>query len=118
MSRTNIAAQTLPGSYPVLPLTPGSDLTEVPGDVGNGNVTPIVDNKTIVVAHNINVAAKTITFGSSVDAFNRTGDITSYSIGIGKIKIFGPFKTAGWDNTGLNINVNHADVLLAVVTLP
>src|SRR5204862_4192533 len=60
MSRTSIAAQTLPGAYPTLPVTPGSDVTEVPADVGNGNLTPLVEAKTIVVAHNINVAAKTI----------------------------------------------------------
>lgn len=119
MSRTNIAAQTLLGAYPALPVTPSSDVTEVPGDVGNGNTTPIVNLKTIVIAHNINVAAKTVTFASVVDDKNRTGDITSYSIAAGKYKIFGPFATAGWSNAGnLDINTNHADVLLAVVTLP
>jgi hypothetical protein len=119
MTRTTIAAQTLLGSYPALPITPATDVTEVPADVGNGNDTTIVDNKTIVVAHNINVAAKTVTFTSVADAFNRTGNITSYSIAAGKYKIFGPFKVAGWSNAGkLDIDANHADVLLAVITLP
>lgn len=119
MARTNIAAQTLPGAYPALPLTPGSNLTEVPGDVTNGNSTALVEGKTMVVAHNINVAAKTITFTSVVDAFGRTGNITAYSIAAGAIKLFGPFKLAGWSNAGnLDIDVNHADVLLAVVSLP
>lgn len=119
MSRTNIVAQTLPGAYPALPLAGGSvTLTEVPADVGNGNITPIVESKTVVLAHNINVAAKTITFTSAVDSFNRTGDITSYSIGAGKIAAFGPFKSGGWNNSGLEIDANHADVLLAVITLP
>lgn len=119
MARTNIAAQTLDGPYPALPLTPGSNLTEVPADVGNGNSTPIVEGKTIVVAHNVNVAAKTITFTSVADDKNRSGDITAYSIAAGKIRIFGNFKVPGWTHSGdLWIDSNHADVLLAVVTLP
>lgn len=120
MSRTNIVAQTLPGAYPALPVTPGSDLTEVPADVGNGNSTAIVEGKTMVIAHNVNAGAKTITFTSVADTpYTRTGDITAYSIGIGKIKIFGPFKAIGWSNSGnLYIDCNHADVLLTVITLP
>jgi hypothetical protein len=119
MARTNIAAQTTLGAYPALPVTPGSDLTEVPADVGNGNETTIVQGKTIVVAHNINVAAKTVTFTSVADDFGRTGDITAYSIAAGKVKIFGPFRTAGWSHSGkLWIDANHADVLLSVITLP
>lgn len=120
MSRTSIAAQTLLGAYPALPITPGSDLTEVAADVGNGNSTPLIEGKTIVIAHNVNAAAKTITFTSVANpADNRTGDITAYSIGIGKIKVFGPFKQVGWSQGGLLfIDANHADVLLSVITLP
>lgn len=120
MPRTNIAAQTLPGAYPVIPITANTrDVTEVPGDVGNGNETTLVDSKTVILAHNVNVGAKTITFTSVVDTLNRVGHITAYSIGAGELAVFGPFKTVGWAATGkLQIDVEHADVLLAVLTLP
>lgn len=119
MARTNIAAQTLPGAYPTLPVTPASDLTLVAADVANGNMTPIVEGKTVVFAQNTGVGARTITFTSVADTFGRTGDITAYSLAAGKMKLFGAFKAAGWTHSGnLWIDGSHAEVLLAVITLP
>lgn len=120
MPRTLIAAQTTPGAYPALPPAANSrDLTFVAGDVVNGNDATIVENKTFVVARNINVGAKTITFTSVADTLNRTGDITAYSIGPAELAVFGPFKAVGWTHSGkLWIDVEHADVTLAIITLP
>jgi hypothetical protein len=119
MARATIAAQSLPGPYPVLPVTPASDLTETVLVVVNGAQTTIVDGKTMVHVHNINAAAQTVTFTSSVDSQNRTGDITAYSLAAGATKLFGPFRLAGWTTGGfLYIDVGHIDVKVAVVTLP
>lgn len=119
MTRTLIAAQTLLGAYPTLPVTPATDLTEVAADVGNGNSVTIIEGKTVVLAHNTGVGARTVTFTSVADTFGRTGDITAYSIAAGKLKPFGPFKVAGWSHSGvLWVDGSHAEVLLAVITLP
>ena len=120
MPRTNIVAQPTPGAYPVLPVAGNAlDLAMAGADVGNGNDTALVDSKTLVVAQNTNVGAKTITFTSVADSLNRTGDITAYSIGAGELAMFGPFKTVGWAHTArLWIDAESADVKIAVITLP
>lgn len=120
MARTVINAQTLAGAYPVLPYSGGAaDVTETAVDDPTDRYTPVVNNKTLVIAHNTDSVARTITIASVADTFNRTGDITAYSIAAGKIARFGPFQTAGWANGGnLNIDVSSALVRLAVITLP
>jgi hypothetical protein len=121
MARTNIAAQTLPGAYPVLPVTADSvDLTVVPADVANGNETALVNDRTIVFCDNTGASPRTITFTSVADTLNRTGDITAYTVGAGQQAIWGPFKTVGWAQSGgkLWIDGAHAELVLAVITLP
>lgn len=120
MARTNIAAQSLPGAYPVLPVSADSvDVTVVPADVANGNETTLVNDKTMVLCHNSGASPRTITFTSVADTLNRTGDITAYSVGAGQIVLWGPFKTVGWAHTGkLWIDGAHAELTLAVITLP
>ena len=119
MARVLVAAQTLPGSYPTLPVTPGSNLSEQAVDPGLGNYTPLVSGKTVVLVHNTNVGAQTITFTSIADTFGRTGDITAYSLSAGAQRFFGPFKLVGWTNGGqLWFTASDASVKVAVVTLP
>ena len=121
MARTNIVAQSLLGSYPALPVSPGAadpgfTSTSDPTD----RVTALVDSKTIVIAKNSDVSNHTITFTSVPDTLLRPGDITAYQVDAGDISIFGPFKNAGWGQTGnlLFIDVSDAHVQLAVITLP
>lgn len=124
MARTLIAPQTLPlwtgGAYPTLPIGAGdADITFVASDVGNGNSAALVDNKTMVLAYNSGATPRAITFTSAPDAQNRTGDITAYSVAAGKVAAFGPFKSAGWAITNLlEINGAHAELTLAIITLP
>jgi hypothetical protein len=121
MARTAITAQTLTSPYyPVLPLGAGTaDLTETAVDDPTDRQTTLIDGKTVILAHNTDVGAHTITFTSVADSFNRTGDITAYSIAAGKIARFGPFKSSGWATSGqLLIDVSDPLVRLAVVTLP
>lgn len=124
MARTAItvpAAHTVALTYyPVTPLSAAErDLTETGTSDPTDRQTTIVDGKTVVLAHNTDAGAQTVTIASSIDSFNRLGTITAYSIGAGKIAIFGPFKTAGWTNGGqLFIDVSSALVRLSVLTLP
>jgi hypothetical protein len=121
MARTNIAAQTTPGAYPTLPIGAGTrDLATTPADVANGNETSLIDSKTLVLVYNSGASPHTVTFDSvAIPTYNREGDITAYSVGAGEISLFGPFKTAGWANSGkLYIDANHAEILFMVITLP
>lgn len=108
------------GSYPSLPISPGAaDITFVASDVANGNMCSIVDNKTTLIAQNTGASARTITISSVADTLNRLGDITAYSVGVGKTSRFGPFKLVGWSSSGkLNFDGAHAELVLAVITLP
>ena len=119
MARTTITAQTLAGAYPALPIAGGSaDLTMTPADTVNQNMTPLIDSKTLLLAHNTGASGRTITITSVADTLNRTGDITAYAIVAGAISRFGPFKTVGWANGGkLNFEANNAEVVFAVITL-
>lgn len=120
MARVLVAAQTPPGAYPSFPISANSlDMDFQASDNSLGNYTPLVDNKTYVLAWNTDTGAHTITFTSAADTFNRTGDITSYSIGAGEIAQFGPFRTAGWSQSGqLWIDTTDVTIELAVITLP
>jgi hypothetical protein len=122
MARVNVAAQTLPGAYPTLPVGAGTrDVSFQAYDAGLMNETPIVDGKTVVLVKNDHATdPKTVTFISVADStFKRTGDITTYSLAAGDVAVFGPFKTAGWALVGkLQIDASSADIKLAVITLP
>jgi hypothetical protein len=121
MARVLVAAQTTPGAYPTLPLGANSrDLQMQAGDSSLGNYTPLVEGKTLVLFQNTGVGARTVTFTSQADVpYNRTGDISAYSIGAGELALFGPFKAVGWSDSGnLDIDVSNAEVLIAVITIP
>ena len=130
-SRVLVAAQTTPGSYPVL--QPGAGTLALgfqAADATNFNYTPLVTGKTYLLAMNTGASPYTVTVKSVVDAQNRTGDITSYSLpaisgSTPVVAQFGPFANLGWltptDGTtpaGLWFAANNAAVLFAVVTLP
>ena len=124
MARVLVAAQTLPGAYPTLPVGAGSRILAFQAtDAGLNNYTPIVEGKTLVFVKNAHATdPKTVTFTSVADStLHRTGDITAYSIAAGVVAVFGPFKAAGWYHSdageaGLWINGSSADIQVAVVT--
>jgi hypothetical protein len=126
MARVLIAAQTLPGAYPTLPITPGSRVLAFQAvDTGLGNYTPLVEGKTTLFVKNTHATdAKTVTITSVADSpFGRAGDISAYSLAAGEEAPFGPFKAAGWshgsgETGGLWINGSSSDIKVAVVTLP
>lgn len=104
-ARLLIAAQSVVGTYPATPLVVGAaTIAETAGDATNGHYTPIVNGKTCVIAHNTGAGARTLTITSAVDAQNRLGTITAYSIAAGGISLpFGPFTADGWANVGPDV---------------
>lgn len=112
---------TAMGSFPALPLTATSaDLEMLAADVANKEQV-VATGKDLVVAHNTDVGAHTITITSVADGRNkRTGDIATYSLGAGVYAVFGPFEKMGWMQSDGRIyfEANHAGVKFGVVTLP
>src|SRR4030065_2795360 len=99
MARQIITKTTLLGSYPALPLTVNTaDLTELAADEVNFDSVALSGDD-IVIAHNTDTGAHTVTFSSVVDDKNRTGDIMAYSIRAGEMAVF-RLKAAGWEPSG------------------
>jgi len=122
MARTAIPLETLVGPYPTsLPVPPGSALlTQVAADVANMNSVAFGAFHTLVViAINTDGAlARTVTFTSSPDEFNRVGDITAYSIPSGNSMAGFIFKRDGWATSGqLYLQADNAAVKFVVFGL-
>jgi hypothetical protein len=80
-----------------------------------------VGGNDLVIAHNTTVGALTVTINSVPDPmFGRTGDITTYSIPASEYAVFGPFKGAGWAQSGgvVNLEASAVGVEFAVIALP
>ena len=124
MARTLVPAggMNVPaGSYPTLPLNAGSAILKFDSVTSaTDRMTPIVDGKTVIFAKNTDSGAHTITISSVPDTqSNRKGDITAYSVPAGETHYFGPFKTAGWaDSGGLDIDVSSDLLQIAVMNPP
>lgn len=106
MARTALTAVNFPNAttntfFPLLPITAGSqDLSFVAGDAINNNVVAITSGHTFVDVFNSHA---TTTFSLSIhsvaDASNRTGDVGPYPIPAQKVSRFGPFTSAGWNQS-------------------
>lgn len=114
MARATITPIVAPGSYP----TAWTDLTWTAGDSVNGHKV-VSSGNDLIIAKNVNVAAKTVTLVSIADEYNRTGDLTK-SMAQNGLAVIGPIKTKGWKQTdgNLYIDVNiDTDVSIAVIAL-
>lgn len=96
-----------------------ADIPMEAGDDINGNETTCT-GKELVIVHNTDVGAQTVTINAAPDEFGRTGAITDYSVGVDEYAVFGPFPTTGWRQTDgkLYINVADAAVELGILRLP
>ena len=119
MARTTLTKLVAQGPYPVLPITAaGLDVVETAADVANKNQF-IPSGDDLLIVHNTGAAAYTVTLTSAPDAQNRTGDITTYSVGIGVIALFRINSSKGWVQTDGNVYIEAANaaVKFAVVAL-
>lgn len=114
-ARTELTVTTLEGAYGDYGVN-DADVTMAGADVANGN-TFTLNEGDILIAHNTNVGAQTVTIDSVADVYGRTGDITTYSLAADDYAAFGPFKRPGWAQTGgqLHVDATHAEVLLGVL---
>jgi hypothetical protein len=95
-------------------------------DISMTAATPADDEEVVhngeilLIAHNTDVGAQTVTVSSVADDLGRTGDITTYSLAADDYAVFGPFKVEGWRQTNgkLYFEATDAGVLFAVVKLP
>ena len=75
--------------------------------------------KEVLLIRNDNAGAQTVTINSQADPYKRTGDITTYSVGIGEYAVFYPpvdsFRRSDGTIWGA---AAAADVMLAVLRLP
>lgn len=119
MARTTLTRTSPLGPYPSLqPAANALDVTLAAADTANQN-RALLDGPVLVVAHNSGATAHTITITSMADAKNRTGDISAYSIGAGKVACFKIDQYEGWKQTDgyLYLEANHAEVLLGIIRL-
>lgn len=119
MARLAITPKQSTGSFPALPLSANAaDFTWTPAGASfaDGASFPITERELLLVK-NLNVGAQTVTISSVVDGRNRTGDITTYSLGASEYAVFGPFTREGWaQSTGLlHFAASAADVNFAVI---
>lgn len=123
MARLSLTVQEVAGFWPALPLTANAEdftWTASGADFADG-FSFTNTGREILLVRNDNAGAQTITISSVANGHNRTGDITTYSIGIGEYAWFGPFKPEGWNQTGTQViygAVTAADLYFAVCRLP
>lgn len=117
---TALTAITKIGAYPTLPVSANAlDLTWTTGDVTGMTVAVSGSTKYLVLMRNTGVGARTVTIASVADSpFNRTGDITAYSIGAGEYAHFYFSATDGWkDGSNLiTITPSHAEVEFMLIS--
>ena len=121
MAVLTITPVSLPVKYPVTPITANAldeVFTPAGADFADGARFKLT-GKEILIVHNDNAGAQTITITSQVDPYNRLGTITDYSIGIGEYAVFPQFPMEGWaDASGyLNMVASATDVEFLVLRL-
>jgi hypothetical protein len=121
MARLALTPKSLPLKYPVLPITANAldfAFTAAGADFAEGASFPMTE-KEVLIVHNGNVGAQTITITSVADPYARTGNITTYSLGAGEYAVFPQFQKAGWMQTDGNLYfaASATDVEFAVLRL-
>jgi hypothetical protein len=98
-----------------------ADFTFAAGTISTGD-TFVCTGRELLVVHNNDVGATTITVTATDDETNRAESITTYALAAGDYAVFGVGLTnaKGWKSgTGtISILVSDADVMVAVLRLP
>lgn len=122
MARLLLTVQQLLARYPTLPVTANAAdfvFTAAGAAFVDGVRFPHTGRE-IVLIRNDNVGAQTVTVESVVDPQNRTGDITTYSVGIGEYAVFNAMALTGWTQPSGEfwLTATAADVMFAILRLP
>lgn len=121
MARLDLTPTALLSSYPTLPISANAlDVlfTAAGADFADGAGFTLTEDE-ILLAYNPDSAAHTITISSKADAYNRTGDISAYSLGAGEFCVFPQLKKDGWiqSDNKLYFAADNALVRFAVLRL-
>ena len=117
MAETLITVKETAGQFPVLPLTANSaDFTFGVLDLTDGGAF-VADGTEIILVQNADAATQTVTIESQRDPRNnRTGDITTYSMGAGEFAVFHVGREGWADGDGkIHIAISDVDVKVAVI---
>jgi len=121
MPRIALAATAILGPYVALPVAANSlDVPFAAADVANKQSTPLT-GKEIVIAHNTDVSARTVTFTSVADGrLKRTGDLGPYTMQADEKLAFYFADLEGWRQAdgSLYFEADNAAVKFAVLRLP
>jgi hypothetical protein len=119
MSQTNIATQVPLGPY-ASPSAGQLGLVETAADAVNGNKFPLSGHEVLII-HNTDTVAQTVTISSVADSEGRTGDIATYSVAAGTLAVFN-FRggIAGWQQSDGSVHVlaSAATIKFAILNLP
>lgn len=116
MVRTALAASVAKGSNSNV----GRTVTMAAWDSVNGNSFQSTGNDLLVARNGHATLARTVTVTSVADPFfGRTGDITAFSLAVGAVAVFGPFKSDGWRQADgfIYVDASTIDITFGVVTL-
>ena len=120
MPRITHTIQVPLGSIGDYSVADAADFTFLAADVANMEQY-VSTGKEMIIARNVGGGPFTVTVNSVNDPFNRTNDITAYSIGAGEFAIFGPFDRTGWKQAGSAFVFFQADnvaIEFAVIRIP
>ena len=119
MARQTLTKIVPKGPYPALPVSANAlDFVFTAADASNKEQF-VPGNDTLVIIKNGHATlAKTFTLTSKADERNRTGDVTTYSLGAGEYALF-RFKKAGWMQSDgkIYMEAESSDIKYAVIQL-
>lgn len=115
---TTLTVQQAPSVYSTISAG-AATATMVAGDAVNGNDFVSSGDEQIIL-NNTGASPYTVTITSVADSLGRTKDITTYSIAVDGIAVFGPFPAHGWKNSSnkITFTVSNAAVYVGVMRLP
>jgi hypothetical protein len=111
--RTTLVKTTLLGPYPALqPAANALDVTFAAADLSGAKNQFAPSGDDLLLVWNTDVATPyTFTLTSAVDDKNRTGDITTYSVGAGEIAAI-RVKIQGWTQTDGKVYLEASNVAI------
>lgn len=118
MARTTLTKTTVVGPYPASVPADSLDLNLQAADVGNMNQFAPSGDDLLIVQNSHASNPYTFTLTSAPDAFNRSSDITTYSLAAGEIAMF-RVKSLGWVQSDGKVYLagSNAAIKFAVVAL-
>src|SRR5687768_4495623 len=110
MARDTVTVNENAKRYPALqPAVNTLDFAFTAGESDNGYQYPATGRE-VVILRNTNVGAQTFTLKSVADELNRTGDITTYSLGAGEFAVLvPPLKGFQQIDGNIYIDISHDD---------